>query len=735
MRGAATRTGLHVTKVLLFEDAPPYSSAVVRAFHDTPCGPFLLERVADIADGLDRLRRDRMKQPTAADRISAVIMDLALPGGEGIEMVGRLLQAAPRIPILVIADSQDEGVAQLAVRHGAQDYVLKQRLDGYSLHKALQTMVDRGITTESPAAREELAEILLSSIGDAVLSVGTDGAVTYLNPVAESITGWRGDEALARPLDEVLNILDGSTRTPVVSPLISAMKQNQALGLTPNCVLVRRDGSEAGIEDTAAPTRDRNGKVTGAVMVFRDVTKARALALRTSYLAHHDALSGLANRALLHDRLSHAIAAANRHLGKLAVLFVDVDHFKQINDSLGHSVGDRLLQAVAQRLLTCVRDSDTAGRFGGDEFVVVLSEISHGEAAAISADKLLAALSQPYNIDAHSLHISVSIGIATFPDDGLDAETLLKNADVAMYHAKEAGRNKQLFYSKHMRRRLGDRQALEGDLRRALAQNEFLLHYQPKVDLRTGHITGVESLVRWRHPAHGLVPAAPFIRVAEQCGLIVPIGKWVLGEACRQARAWLDAGLPAIQISVNTSAVELSKEGFVENVRTTLLAMDLKPCNLELELTETYLAQEPETVAAVLRELTTLGVSLAFDDFGTGYASLTCLRRLPVDALKIDQSFVRNVASDADDAGIVSAMIAMGRSLRLRVVAEGVETRAQLEFLIAHGCPEGQGYYFSRPVAADEFAVLLGRRFAVNSPRTLEPHASCAVGPGIRIAS
>jgi diguanylate cyclase (GGDEF)-like protein/PAS domain S-box-containing protein len=735
VRGADTRTGLHVTKVLVIEDAPPYSSAIVRAFNDTTGAPFLLERVGDIAEGLDRLRRDRMKQATAADRISAVIVDLALPGGDGIEMVARLLQAAPRIPILVIADSQDEAVAQLGVRHGAQDYVLKQRLDGYSLHKALQTMVDRGTHTESPAAREELAEILLSSIGDAVLSVGTDGAVTYLNPVAESITGWRGDEALARPLDEVLNILDGATRIPVVSPLISAMKQNQALGLTPNCVLVRRDGSEAGIEDTAAPTRDRNGKVTGAVMVFRDVTKARALALRTSYLAHHDALSGLANRALLHDRLSHAIAAANRHLGKLAVLFVDVDHFKQINDSLGHSVGDRLLQAVAQRLLTCVRDSDTAGRFGGDEFVVVLSEISHGEAAAISADKLLAALSQPYNIDAHSLHISVSIGIATFPDDGLDAETLLKNADVAMYHAKEAGRNKQLFYSKHMRRRLGDRQALEGDLRRALAQNEFLLHYQPKVDLRTGRITGVESLVRWRHPAHGLVPAAPFIRVAEQCGLIVPIGKWVLGEACRQARAWLDAGLPAIQISVNTSAVELSKRDFVENVRTTLLAMDLNPCNLELELTETYLAQEPEAVAAVLRDLTTLGVSLAFDDFGTGYASLTCLRRLPVDALKIDQSFVRNVASDADDAGIVSAMITMGRSLHLRVVAEGVETRAQLDFLIAHGCPEGQGYYFSRPVAADEFAVLLGRRFAVNSPRTLEPQAICAIAPGIRIAS
>jgi EAL domain-containing protein (putative c-di-GMP-specific phosphodiesterase class I) len=264
-------------------------------------------------------------------------------------------------------------------------------------------------------------------------------------------------------------------------------------------------------------------------------------------------------------------------------------------------------------------------------------------------------------------------------------------------------------------------------LRRAIAQQEFVLHYQPKVDLQTGQITGVESLIRWRHPAHGLVPAAPFIRVAEQCGLIVPIGRWVLREACRQARDWLDAGLPLIQISVNTSALELTKAGFVENVRATLLAFNLTPRTLELELTETYLAQEPEVIEAVLQELKSLGVRLAFDDFGTGYASLTCLRTLPVDALKIDQSFVRNVASGTDDAAIVIAMITMGRSLHLRVVAEGVETRQQLEFLLAHGCPEGQGHYFSRPVSADEFAVLMGRRFAVGTLRASDPPAQARI--------
>jgi diguanylate cyclase (GGDEF)-like protein/PAS domain S-box-containing protein len=699
--------------VLLIDGKLSDRTAVVDAIIDTHGTSFPLERTGLLSEGLERLSRDRAKPMKASDRIAAIIVDLFLPDSEGIETVDRLLEAAPHIPILVIATSDDEQLAKLAVRHGAQDYLLKQRLDGYSLCKALESMVERTANAEALFAQQELAQVMLNSIGDAVVSVNTAGAVTYLNTVAESLTGWPAGEAATRPLEEVLRILSGITRVPVPHPLLAAMDQNRALGLTPDCVLIRRDGSESGIEDSAAPIHDRNGQVTGAVMVFRDVTKSRALALRTSYLAQHDALCGLANRALLNDRLSHAITAADRHSGKLAVMFVDVDRFKHINDSFGHSIGDRLLQSVAQRLLACVRSSDTVGRFGGDEFVVVLSEVSHGEDAAISAEKLLLALSQPYNIDAHSLHVTASIGIAVYPDDGTDAETLLKNSDISMYQAKQTGRNRHYCYEKNMNRIAAERRSLQDGLRRAIAQQEFVLHYQPKVDLRTGEVTGVESLIRWRHPEHGLVAAAPFIRVAEQCGLIVPIGRWVLGEACRQARAWLDAGLPAIQIGVNTSALELTKKGFVENVRANLSAFDLEPHCLELELTETFLAQEPVTVGEVLRELKAIGVQLTFDDFGTGYASLSCLRSLPVDALKIDQSFVRDLTSNVDDASIVKAMITMGNSLRLRVVAEGIETRRQLAFLIAHNCPEGQGYYFSRPVAADECSMLLRRRFVI----------------------
>ncbi len=699
--------------VLLVDDKVSDRRAILGVLVDTPSVSFPLEQVGLLCAGLERLSIDTTKPIAAADRIAAIVLDLFLPDSQGIETFGRLFQASPHIPILILASSADEPLAQLAVQRGAQDYLLKERLDGYSLCTALQSMVERAANAEALFVQRELAEITLNSIGDAVISVNVAGQVTYLNAVAESLTGWKADEAVKRPLGEVLHILNGATRASVPSPLMLAIAENKPFRLTPHCILIRRDGSEAGIEDSAAPIHDRDGQVTGAVMVFHDVTQARALALRTSYLAQHDALSGLANRALVNDRLSHAITAAERHRGRLAVLFIDIDRFKQVNDSVGHGVGDRLLQAVARRLLACVRNSDTVGRLGGDEFVVILSEVSHSEDAAVSADKLLATMNRSYDIDGQDIHITASIGIATYPDDALDADTLLKNADVAMYHAKESGRDQYHFFEEKQNRRAVERLILEAGLRRAIANNEFLLHYQPKVDLQTGSITGVESLIRWRHPDHGLVPAAPFIAVAEQCGLIVPIGRWVLGEACRQARAWLDAGLPAIPVAVNVSARELARKGFVDNLRATLLAFDLKPNGLELELTETYLAREPNMIAEALRELKILGVQLAFDDFGTGFASLSGIRKLPIDALKIDQSFVRNLPSDDADASIVIAMITMARSLHLRVIAEGIETQRQLTFLRQHNCPEGQGYYFSRPVAADEFAVLLSRRFLV----------------------
>jgi predicted signal transduction protein with EAL and GGDEF domain len=374
---------------------------------------------------------------------------------------------------------------------------------------------------------------------------------------------------------------------------------------------------------------------------------------------------------------------------------------------LGHAVGDKLLQSVAKRLLTCVRNSDTVSRQGGDEFVVLLPEIAHARDAGVSARKILNALIAPHAIDEYSLRVTASIGVTTYPDDGQDAEILIKNADMAMYQAKEKGRNNYQFFEKGMNVRAVERQSVEGDLRNALEREQLLMHYQPKIDLKTGEITGVEALIRWLHPHRGLIAPLQFISVAEDCGLMLPIGKWALRESCRQAQAWKDAGLRAIGMAVNVSSVELRSDDFLEGVRTILEDTRLEPGHLELELTESILMQHPEFTGPVLHKLKDMGVRLAIDDFGTGYSSLSYLRQFPIDTLKVDQSFVHEIDSDPNDATIVSAVINLGRSLKHRVIAEGVETTGQLAFLQALGCDEGQGYYFSRAVCAPEFAKLL----------------------------
>ncbi|MBA2660388.1 MAG: EAL domain-containing protein [Nitrosospira sp.] len=425
------------------------------------------------------------------------------------------------------------------------------------------------------------------------------------------------------------------------------------------------------------------------------------------HLAHHDVLTGLPNRMLLQDRVSQAIELARRQGTRLAVLFMDMDRFKYINDSLGHPVGDQLLQSVAKCLTDCVRHSDTVSRQGGDEFVVLLSTIKHAEDAALSAQKILTALAAPHLIDQLELHVSVSIGISTYPDDGQDAETLIKNADTAMYHAKENGRNNYKFFEQEMNVRAVQRQSIEAGLHRALERQEFVLYYQPKVDLQSNMIVGVEALIRWQHPQRGLVPPSQFLPIAEDGGLILPMGRWVLREACRQAQVWREAGLPPIIVAVNTSALEFRATDFLENIRATLEETSLEPGYLELELTESVLMQDADFTNTVLHGLADLGIKLAIDDFGTGYSSLSYLRRFPIDTLKIDKSFVNQIIKNPDDAAIVSAIISMGKSLKLRVVAEGVETPEQLAFLLAQHCDEGQGYYFGHPAVPKKLAILL----------------------------
>ena len=432
--------------------------------------------------------------------------------------------------------------------------------------------------------------------------------------------------------------------------------------------------------------------------------------VRLAHLAQHDALTDLPNRILLNDRLAQAVALAHRHGKRLAVMFLDLDRFKYINDSLGHAVGDQLLQSVAHRLTAAVRSSDTVCRQGGDEFVILLADVEHAEDAALSAQKILDALSVSHRIDHFELHITVSIGISIYPENGENAESLIKHADTAMYQAKESGRNHYQFFEQDMTVVAVERHAIESALRGALARQEFVLHYQPKINLETGTISGVEALIRWQHPQRGLILPEQFVWIAEDCGLIVPIGEWVLREACGHAQSWQDAGAPAVPVSVNISAVQFRHKSFLESLASILKASRLAPGYLELELTESVLMEDADAATSVLQALKAMGVRLAIDDFGTGYSSLSYLKRFPIDTLKIDQSFLRDIThagDDSDDAAIVSAVVHMGKILKQCVIAEGVETREQMAFLQAQGCGEGQGFYFSRPVTAGEVLALL----------------------------
>ena len=684
--------------LLLIDNDPSHAEALQAALIDIVDGPAKFEWVRTLSAGLDR-RNHR--------EVWAIFVNLSLPDSQGADTFDRLRSLDTSPPIVVLGGVNEETTCQAAMQHGAQDYLLEGHIDSYSFARAIRKIGEREVAGRELFFEKERAQVTLNSIGDAVLSTDISGNVTYLNVVAETMTGWIRGEAEGHALTEVFQIIDGATHKPVPNPLELAIRENKTVKLTPNCVLVRRDGHEFAIEDSAAPIHDRDGQIRGAVIVFHDVSAARAMVMEMCHLAEHDALTDLPNRLLLNDRFTQAISMARRNQKRVAVLFLDLDGFKQINDSLGHTVGDKLLRSVAERLLTCVRKSDTVSRWGGDEYVILLSEVGQPEDAAVSATKIIAELKGEHSIGKYRLHITASIGISTYPEGGEEAETLIKNADMAMYHAKENGRDNYQFFEKEMNSRAVARQSLEGELRYALERDELLLHFQPKINLKTGAITSVEALVRWQHPERGLLQPGQFLAVAEDSGLILGIGRWVLREACRQMRAWLDAGLSAVPVAVNISPREFRSADFFESVRAALKQTDLDPKFLELEITEAVLMQNAASTSSALAELKAIGVRLAVDDFGTGYSSLSYLTRFPIDALKLDQSFVRNINVNKNDAIVARTINTMGRSLKLTVIAEGVETKEQLAFLQAAGCDEAQGYYFSRPVAAEQFARLL----------------------------
>lgn len=584
--------------------------------------------------------------------------------------------------------------------------LLNEALD-HAIIQSVVTFVSK--SNKALETEREHLQATLRSISDGVISSDVEGRITYFNPAAERLTGWSCDEALGHPVAEVLVVVrDISSRT-----LRKPAPEDKLHPHATEMLLQQRNGDMLPVEVIAVNLSDAHGENLGILTTVRDMSTIRALTTKLGYQASHDPLTGLPNRTFLREQLENELACAERDDTRLALLYLDLDMFKDVNDMLGHSVGDELLREVAKRLEHGVRESDTVCRLGGDEFLVLLVDFKPLSYLGELGEKLARHLRAPFVLGPDTVELSTSIGISVFPEDGRDAETLIKHADTAMYHAKACGRNNVQFFSPEMTLRASERYELESDLRKAIGRHQLSLYFQPQISLRSGGIIGAEVLLRWHHPTRGLIPPSRFIPVAEQSGnLMLSIGDWVLEQACQQARAWRDAGKGSLRLSVNVSMSQLRNDSFHQHVEKLLKQFQLSPDQLQLEMTESIIMSDVAGAKEHIRQLKNLGVQIAVDDFGTGYSSLSYLKDLPVDELKIDQSFLRNIGQDTDNAAIVKAVIAMGQSLNLRVIAEGVEGQAAVDFLTTNDCEAAQGYFYSEAVNSAAFERDFLRRQA-----------------------
>jgi len=549
-------------------------------------------------------------------------------------------------------------------------------------------------------AREMHLRAVIETQPECVKVVAVDGSLKEMNAAGLAMIEADGLQQLhGQPL---VNLIAPEYRATFVAFMDSVARGNKG---SLEFEIIGLKGTRRWLESHAVPMTEEDGERV-VLAVTRDITERKRAQAQLAFLAHHDLLTGLPNRALYTDRLEQAMIEADRHQRLVGVVFLDLDRFKNVNDTLGHDAGDALLKAAAERLIGAVRKGDTVARLSGDEFTLVLADMSHAEDAARIAQKILEVFEAPFHIGGRELYLTVSLGVTLYPTDGSNSQELLRNADVAMYRAKEAGRNSYAFYAAEMTHRAAEQLALESALREAITRDELRVYYQPIVSYADGTVISIEALVRWQHATRGLVSPLEFIPLAEETSMILPIGEWVLHSACAQARQWLRLH-PNLHLAVNISARQFRQENLVQSVRRVLEQTEFPPQHLEFEITESVLLQNAESVMRTLRELTDLGIVLSMDDFGAGYSSLSYLKRFPIRMLKIDRSFTRDIPADADDTAIASAIITMAHALGLRVVAEGVETQEQLEFLGARACDAMQGYYFSRPVPADDMTRLL----------------------------
>jgi len=642
-----------------------------------------------------------------------VISDYRMPGFSGLRALQILNRHGVDLPFIIVSGNIGEDTAVAAMKAGAHDYLIKGKLARLvpAVQRELREAALRREHRLAEAAlrnSEELFRQLAGNIPEVfwIMDVGQETLI-YVSPAYEKIWG-RGSDAL---------YVDPQTWSSYVHPAdrarVSAARKKAVFGsYNEEFRILWPDGSIRWLYERAFPVRDGDGDVVRIAGITEDVSERKRAEERLTYLAQYDHLSGLPNRALFLDRLGQAQAQAQREGWVTAVMLIDLDRFKLINDTLGHAAGDKLVIAVAQRLAKAIRSGDTVSRLGGDEFALILQNLSKPRDAATVGQKVLETLAIPFEVEAHEIFVTASIGITLYPSDGENAEELLKNADSAMYRAKHQGRNNFQFYTAEMNARSGEILQLENNLRRALERREFMLYFQPKADLCSGQLVGFEALLRWQHAELGMVSPVKFIPLMEETGLIVATGEWVLQAACNQLRAWRESGVPLLPISVNVSGRQFQERDMVRSIIGIIRTSGVDPRLLELEITESSLMSNPDEAIEILQELKSFGVRISVDDFGTGYSSLAYLKRFPIDALKIDRSFVQDITRDRDDAAIVIAVVSLAHSLGLTVVAEGVETEEQLSFLITNGCDQMQGFLLAAPLPALACTqlVLEGRR-------------------------
>ncbi|MFT3803904.1 MAG: EAL domain-containing protein [Burkholderiaceae bacterium] len=634
-----------------------------------------------------------------------VLSDYMLPSFDARGALSMIRKSGLGVPVIVISGTVGEDVAVETLQLGADDYVLKQNLT--RLVPAVSRALDVTESRREQNRLEHMKTLILENSLDLICTLDTQGRFLEVSAAAHAVLGYDPAELTGVQIEKLAH----ADARPSFAHEFQAVLQGQRMRDF-ECRFLHKSGRIVYLTWSAVLSGD-HGVI---VSVGRDVTERKHAEQRIRYLATHDGLTELPNRNLIQDRIQQVITRARRIDRVIALLFLDLDRFKVINDGYGHPFGDAVLKAVAERLVSLVRETDTVARQGGDEFLILLTDLHRSSDAYFVAQKIIDNLGRPLIVQGREVHVTGSIGVAVFPQDGESADALIGNADVAMYRAKNLGRNTYQFFTREMSEETQRRVNLETGLHDAVAMGQFQLVYQPMVNLASGRITGCEALLRWHHPELGTVPPSHFIPIAEDSGQIVPIGDWVLRTACAQARIWRDAGLPPTPVAVNLSARQFLQQDVVSWVTDTLRDTGLPPELLELELTESLIAQDVEKVIATFRRLRDVGVKLSIDDFGTGYSSLGYLKRLPADTLKIDQSFVRDMLTDPEDATIVRAVISLAHNLEFKVIAEGVETEQHCRFLRQNHCDEIQGYCFSEPVPAEEFEAMLRRSKRLSMP-------------------